>query len=277
MPIDSPAVPPLSASDIERFGSDPLETFSANVASVEHRVACACACSKRERSSVRILPITKTVPSHILRYAFAAGIRSFGENKIQEALAKSKDLHDLRIDWHIVGHLQTNKAKYLTRFAQTFHALDSIRVAEAIDRRLELEDRFLDIYVQINTSGEPSKFGLRPEELPFFVERLAKFRRLRPRGLMTLAVFDSDPRKVRPCFQLLRKLRDEITQPHWLSNELCMGMSGDFELAIEEGADIVRIGQAIFGKRPTPDSHYWPGLAEEPINFSASLFSPPLK
>ena len=273
-PTDGSADQKLSANDIERFGSDPLGTFTANLASVEDRIASACAHANRERSSVRVLPITKTVPSHILRYAFAAGIHSFGENKIQEALGKREDLHDLPIDWHIVGHLQTNKAKYLVRFAQAFHALDSVRVAEAINRRLELKNGFLDIYVQVNTSGEPSKFGLHPDELPIFVEQLSQFPRLKPRGLMTLALFDPDPRKVRPCFQLLRRLRDGVTQSHWETNELCMGMSADFEIAIEEGADVVRIGQAIFGKRPTPDSHYWPGLTEEQIKVSSSLVTP---
>ncbi|WP_414471027.1 YggS family pyridoxal phosphate-dependent enzyme [Microvirga sp. M2] len=250
----------LSPDDIERFGSDPLSSFRANLASVEERIARACERAGRERASVRLLPVTKTVPAHILRFAFEAGMSSFGENKIQEAVSKRESLSDLAIDWSIVGHLQTNKVKVLTRFAHEFHALDSLRLADLLNERLEREDRFLDVYVQVNTSGEESKFGLHPDALPPFVESLDRFPRLRPRGLMTLALFSSDMAKVRPCFTLLRRLRDEAVRRNGALTELSMGMSGDYEEAIEEGASVVRVGQAIFGRRPTPDGHYWPGL-----------------
>jgi len=251
----------LSAEDVARFGADPLGTFRANLAGVEERIARACRRAGRDRASVRLLPITKTVPAHILRFACQAGIASFGENKIQEATAKREALDDLAIQWSIVGHLQSNKVKYLTRFAHEFHALDSLKLAALIDARLEREGRVLDVYVQVNTSGEESKFGLHPDALPAFVEALEQFPRLKPRGLMTLALFSSDMDKVRPCFRLLRRLRDEAVKRHAGLRELSMGMSGDFEAAIEEGANVVRVGQAIFGKRPTPDGYYWPGLA----------------
>lgn len=251
----------LSALDIERFGAEPEQTFRANLSAVEARIAQACARAGRARASVRLLPISKTVPAHVLRHACAAGLRSFGENKIQEAIGKHEALADLAIDWSIVGHLQSNKAKHLVRFAREFHALDSLALAELLDERLQREDRFLDCYVQVNTSNEESKFGLAPDALLPFVEQLARFPRLRPRGLMTLALFSADMDQVRPCFRLLRHLRDEAVRHHPGLRELCMGMSGDFEAAIEEGADVVRVGQAIFGARPTPDSHYWPGSA----------------
>ena len=253
----------LSAEDVARFGPDPLGLFKANLAGVEERIARACARAGRDRASVRLQPITKTVPAHILRFAYRAGISSFGENKIQEATAKYEALGDLAIDWSIVGHLQSNKVKYLARFAREFHALDSVRLADLINKRLEREDRFLDVYVQVNTSGEESKFGLHPDALLAFVDTLERFPRLRPRGLMTLALFSTDMERVRPCFRLLRRLRDEAVKRNAALSELSMGMSGDFEEAIEEGADVVRVGQAIFGKRPTPDGYYWPGLAPE--------------
>ena len=253
--------PPLSAEDVARFGADPLATFRANLAAVEERIASACRRAGRDPASVRLLPVTKTVPAHILRHAFAAGIASFGENRIQEASAKREALADLPVEWSIVGHLQTNKVKHLTRFASEFHALDSLRLAELLDARLEREDRFLDVHVQVNTSGEESKYGLHPDALLPFVDMLGRFPRLRPRGLMTLALFSSDMEKVRPCFRLLRRLRDETAKRNTALTGLSMGMSGDFEEAIEEGADVVRVGQAIFGTRPTPDSHYWPGFA----------------
>lgn len=258
----SPSDAPLSREDIARFGEDPLAAFRANLARVEERIADACHRAGRPRTSVRLLPITKTVPANVLRLAFAAGIRSFGENKIQEAIRKRDSLDDLAIEWSIVGHLQSNKVRFLTRFAREFHALDSVRLADMINTRLEREDRFLDVYVQVNTSGEASKFGLDPGDLLPFVQTLERFPRLRPRGLMTLALFSSDMDRVRPCFRLLRDLRDAAVKINGAVTELSMGMSGDFEEAIEEGASVVRVGQAIFGERPTPDSYYWPGAAD---------------
>jgi len=248
----------LTAEDIERFGSDPLAMFSRNLAAVEERIVRACARAGRARATVRLLPITKTVPARVLRLAHAAGIRDFGENRIQEAVAKRAELAELDIAWSIVGHLQTNKVKYLTRFAREFHALDSVRLAEMLDSRLDREGRSLDVYVQVNTSGEESKYGLRPDELLPFLDELKRFPRLKPRGLMTLAVFSTDLEKVRPCFERLRALRD-TAQPHDPAiRELSMGMSNDFEEAIVQGSDVVRVGEAIFGKRSTPDGHYWP-------------------
>ena len=250
----------LSPEDTERFGPDPQAAFRVNLAAVEARIAAACARAGRDRSSVRLLPITKTVPAHILRLAHAAGVHPFGENKIQEAMGKREALQDLPIDWCIVGHLQSNKAKYLARFAREFHALDSAKLAELLDKRLEIEDRVLDVYIQVNTSDEDTKYGLHPDDLPSFIETLGRYTRLKPRGLMTLALLNADMEKVRPCFDLLRRLRDEAVKLNPCLTELSMGMSGDFEEAIEEGSNVVRVGQAIFGKRPTPDGHYWPGL-----------------
>lgn len=248
----------LASADLERFGADPQAMFAHNLAAVEERIERACARAGRPRTSVRLLPITKTVPAHILRFAHAAGVRWFGENWIQEAVAKQAQLTDLAVDWSIVGHLQTNKVKYMTRFAREFHALDSVRLAEALDARLAREDRTLDVYVQVNTSGEASKYGLAPDALSDFVAELPRFTRLKPRGLMTLALFSAEAERVRPCFELLRRLRDEAVTQNAALTELSMGMSGDFEEAITQGADVVRVGEAIFGKRSTADGHYWP-------------------
>lgn len=253
--------PDLSPEDLARFGSDPAGAFAANLQTVHTRMAAACARSGRDPGDVRLLPVTKTVPAHILRLAHSAGISDFGENKLQEARDKHAALAGLPVHWHIIGHLQTNKVKYLVRFASTFHALDSLRLAAALDRRLEAEGRDLDVFVQVNTSGEASKYGLEPAALLPFVERLDEFPRLKPRGLMTLAVFSTDEERVRACFRLLRKLRDRALAIHPGLTQLSMGMSGDYEIAIEEGANLVRVGQAIFGPRPTDDAFYWPGFA----------------
>ena len=251
----------LSPDDIARFGADPAGTFAANLQTVQARIAAACRRCGRDPASVRLLPVTKTVPAHILRLAFSAGIADFGENKLQEARDKQAALADLPIRWNIIGHLQTNKVKYLVRLASAFHALDSLRLAEELNRRLEAQGRDLDVFVQVNTSGEDSKYGLHPEALLPFVERLPDYPRLKPRGLMTLAIFSADVERVRECFRLLRALRDAAARVHPGLTGLSMGMSGDYEIAIEEGASVVRVGQAIFGARPTSDAFYWPGLA----------------
>ncbi|KXU34167.1 YggS family pyridoxal phosphate enzyme [Cephaloticoccus capnophilus] len=248
--------------------AESVERFRANLAAVNARIAAACARVGRAPSEVRLLPVSKTKPAEVVRLAYAAGVRIFGENKPQEAHTKWEalctELPDLR--WSVIGHLQTNKAKLVARCASEFQALDSLRVAEALERRLQAEGRGLDVFVQVNTSGEANKYGLPPEEVAAFLRELPSFSALRVRGLMTLAVFSDDAERVRRCFVVLRELRERLRQdaPSRISlDELSMGMSGDFELAIEEGASVVRVGQAIFGARATPDSHYWPSGALE--------------
>lgn len=244
---------------------DDTAHLAANLAAIRARIDAACHAAGRDPATVRLLPVSKTVDQARLRQAYAIGMREFGENKVQEAMGKWEamaDLPDLR--WALIGHLQTNKAKYAARFASEFQALDSLRVAQALDAQLQKHGRALDVLVQVNTSGEASKFGLAPEDVPAFVRELPAFSSLRVRGLMTLALFSDDAALVRPCFVRLRTLRDRLRQeaPDGISmEELSMGMSGDFELAIAEGATTVRVGTAIFGRRPTPDSAYWPGFA----------------
>ncbi|MGE6699411.1 YggS family pyridoxal phosphate-dependent enzyme [Hyphomonas sp. NPDC076900] len=237
--------------------------IAANIETVKQRMAAACARVGRAPESVTLLPVTKTVPAERLRAAYAAGgLRRCGENKVQEAREKAEALADLGLSWSVIGHLQTNKAKYVARFADAFHALDSLKLAEALERRLEVEGRTLDVFIQVNTSGEESKFGLEPSAAPAFARALAPFERLKVRGLMTLAIFSAEEAAVRACFRRLRAVQAEIRDgvPDAQVDELSMGMSGDFEWAIEEGATLVRVGQAIFGPRPLPDEHYWPGL-----------------
>jgi len=236
--------------------------FAHNLANIQRKINAACVRAGRSSQSVRLLPVSKTKPEASLRAAYAAGCTIFGENKTQEAYAKWQAMQDLpNLHWVIIGHLQTNKAKLVAKFATEFQALDSLRLAQALDHRLQIEGRSLDVLVQVNTSGEASKYGLAPCDVPAFLQQLPAFSSLKVKGLMTLAVFSNDAAKVRQCFVKLRNLRDELRQiaPTNIElNELSMGMSGDFELAIEEGATIVRVGQAIFGARSVPDSHYWP-------------------
>lgn len=252
------------AAKDQEGGEPEIRMFAARLAAVQARIGAACRRAGRDPGEVRLLPISKTVPPAHLRAAILAGMSALGENKVQEARTKAEALRDLPVSWSIVGHLQTNKAKEVARFASEFQALDSLRVAAALQRRLEIEDRSLDVLVQVNSSGEPSKFGLAPEDTLAFARELPAFSRLRVAGLMTLAVFSADAERVRRCFRMLRDIRERLRQdgPAGLAfDALSMGMSGDFETAIEEGATIVRVGQAIFGPRPTSDADYWPGAA----------------
>lgn len=263
MNTDNPLSTPTQHHQHGRWPQAETETdFRQNLAVVHARIAAACQRVGRDSASVRLLPVSKTKDEKAIRLAYAAGCRMFGENKPQEAFQKweaTADLTDLQ--WSVIGHLQTNKAKLVARFATEFQALDRLRLAEALDRRLQAEGRSLDVLVQVNTSGEASKFGLAPNEVAAFLKELPAFTALRVRGLMTLAAFSADTTRVRQCFVLLRELRDQLRNemPAGISlDELSMGMSGDYEIAIEEGATIVRVGQAIFGARPTADDFYWP-------------------
>lgn len=174
-----------------------VDDIVRNLEAVKARIAAASRRVGRDPSSVRLLPVSKTVEPQRLRLAYDAGCRAFGENKLQEARAKAEAMADLDIQWSVIGHLQTNKAKYVARFATEFQALDSLRVAAALDRRLQLEGRSLDVFVQINSSGETSKYGLAPADVPAFVTALPAFSALKIRGLMTLAAFSADAERVR--------------------------------------------------------------------------------
>ncbi len=232
-----------------------------NLAFIHRRIAAACAASGREITAVKLLLATKTVPPEKIKIAIANGETLIGENKIQELKEKDAALAGLKLERHFIGHLQSNKVKDVLRYASCIQSVDRLAIAEALQKRLELESRQLDIMIQVNTSFEESKFGLHPDQVLHFVEAMKQFPLLHITGLMTIGLFDADPEKVRPSFRLLRTLRDEIVDsgllPAAQCRELSMGMSGDLETAIAEGATIVRVGTAIFGKRSYPDSYYW--------------------
>jgi pyridoxal phosphate enzyme (YggS family) len=210
---------------------------------IEQRVAAAADRGGRSPTEITLIGVTKTVGPEVVRQAFQAGMRHFGESRIQEAREKIAGLSALkpRPSWHMVGHLQTNKAKMATDLFDVIHSVDSIRLAEAISQHA---GHNVPILVEVNVSGEASKYGFGPDEVSPVIEQVAHLPHLEVSGLMTVAPYTDDPEEVRPVFRRLRELRDSMGLEH-----LSMGMTDDFEVAIEEGATMVRIGRAIFGER----------------------------
>lgn len=237
------------------------EDIIANLRAVEARIQQACARSGRNREEVQLLLATKTVPAARIKPALQAGATWIAENKIQELKEKFEALRDTPHTNHFIGHLQTNKIKDLLKYHVTcVQSLDRLELAEKLSARLALEKKTLEVFIQVNTSQEESKFGIHPDDAVVFTRQVAQFPNLHIRGLMTIGLFSAEADKVRACFKLLKRVQQEIMAaniPTVVMQELSMGMSGDLEIAIEEGATIVRVGTSVFGARPTPDTEYW--------------------
>ena len=221
--------------------------------SVRAEVDAAARAAGRDPSEVRLLPVSKTVPVDRLRLAVEAGLTELAENKPQEVGRKAGEMADLPVRWVAIGHLQTNKAKIIAEHADEFQALDSVRLTQALQRRLETVDRHLDVLIQVNTSGEEAKTGASPGDVGQILEVAASCDHLRVRGFMTVATNTDDEAEVRRCFAQLRGIldaarEDAVVDPELLT-ELSMGMSGDYAIAVAEGATCVRVGTAIFGAR----------------------------
>ncbi|MYF39373.1 MAG: YggS family pyridoxal phosphate-dependent enzyme [Rhodothermaceae bacterium] len=220
-----------------------MHQISERYSQVQERIAMACIRAGRDVGEITLIAVTKTWPREIVEAALEAGLTDFGENKVQELIAKAPLFPTA--NWHMIGHLQRNKARQVVAHAREFHALDSLRLAKALNRHAELAERVLPCFVQVNVSGEDSKFGLRPPLVDEFMAQLRDLEHLRLIGLMTLA--SPNVRRVREEFRLLRSIRSRYV--HLGCQYLSMGMSGDFEIAIEEGATHVRVGSALFGPR----------------------------
>ena len=223
--------------------------LAANWADIRHRVDEACRAAGRDPAEVAILPVSKTFGADVVRAAVGLGLHRFGENRVQEVREKASQLAECAVEWVIIGPLQTNKARDVARLVHEVQTLDRIELAEALDHRLQIEGRAIDVLVQVKTSPEESKHGLAPAALPALLAGLRRFDTLRVRGLMTIATHTEDTAEVRRCFRQLRELREAMTAHGYDLPRLSMGMSGDFALAIAEGATEVRIGSAIFGAR----------------------------
>jgi len=219
---------------------------------VLERIGRACERSGRDPQGVRLVAVSKTVPAERVRRAVAAGVQILGENYIQETRDKQAALADLSVSWHFIGHLQRNKAKYAVRMFDLIHSLDSLKLARELDRQAARHGRVQPVLIQVNISREESKSGIATEEIETLVREVAGLEHLRLQGLMTMPPFFDQPERARPYFRKLAELARHIAQLGIAGvsmQELSMGMSGDFEVAIEEGATLVRVGTAIFGAR----------------------------
>ena len=224
-----------------------------NIKAVYGRISRAVMRAQRSPEEVKLIAVTKTIGVERIREAIDAGLRIFGENRVQEAQKKITNdglkVYRAKVQWHLVGHLQRNKAKYAVQLFDLIHSVDSSGLAEELDRCAEKIGKIQDILVEVKLSYETSKHGIQKSELMELLRKVRNMKHLNLRGLMTVPPFSEDPAEAISCFRELRTLRDEASVHGFALPELSMGMSDDFEMAIEEGATMVRIGNAIFGER----------------------------
>jgi pyridoxal phosphate enzyme (YggS family) len=225
----------------------------ANLPAVRGRIDTAASRAGRNADDVKLVAVSKTHPVDVLNDALAAGIHVFGENKVQEAESKIESIGREKAEWHLIGHLQSNKARRAVQLFDVIHSVDSLELATRLERICTEENReSLPIFVQVDLAREETKSGVEESDLPALVSYLRLCRRLRFEGLMLLPPYDDDAEATRPYFRRLREIRDELAGQNAFvggRGELSMGMSHDFEIAIEEGATVVRVGTAIFGER----------------------------
>jgi pyridoxal phosphate enzyme (YggS family) len=228
------------------------ESIQSRLERVKERIEVAALSSGRDPKTVKLVAVSKTVPVDRILAAIRAGVRDLGENYVQEAREKIERLMGESILWHFIGHLQSNKAKYAVRLFDLIHSVDSLKLARELDKRASAIGKVQKILVQVNISGEATKSGIETERAVDLVRHVALFESLSVCGFMTMPPYFNAPDKVRPYFRALKELKDIIRKeaiPNVDMTELSMGMTGDFEAAIEEGATLVRIGTAIFGER----------------------------
>ena len=219
---------------------------------IRERIRRAADSCNRDPDSIRLVTVSKTVPADTVKAAIEAGAKILGENYVQEAREKFDALVHYPVSWHFIGHLQSNKAKYAVRLFDLIHSVDSLKLARALDKEAKKVDKIQPILIQVNISGEETKSGISAAEVPGLILEVSQLENLSLEGLMTMPPYFYQPEKVRPYFAALRELRDRLKDqpiPNVSMDELSMGMTGDFEVAIEEGATLVRIGTAIFGER----------------------------
>ena len=228
-----------------------IKMLKENLKTVEERIQSACKKAGRKREEITLIAVSKTKPPHMLQEAYDLGVRIFGENKVQEIREKYEVLPK-DIDWHMIGHLQTNKVKYIVDKVKLIHSVDSFKLGEVIEKEAAKQNRIIDILLEVNVAQESSKFGLKTEEVIPLMEKFSQLPHIRVKGLMTIAPFVENPEENRAIFADLHKLYVDIKQKNIDNGTvsiLSMGMTNDYEVAIEEGATMVRIGTGIFGAR----------------------------
>ncbi|WAC07512.1 MAG: YggS family pyridoxal phosphate-dependent enzyme [Thermodesulfobacteriota bacterium] len=229
-----------------------METIAENITRLRERIYNRALKTGRKPDEITLVAVTKTVDSNRIKEAREAGVTVFGENYVQEAMGKIRHIGE-EVSWHMIGHLQTNKVKHVVPLFSMIHSVDSVRLAEEISERAIERDKIMEVLIQVNIGRENAKAGgVKPEELPQLFEAVSSLRGINVKGLMIMPPYFSDPEKARPFFTTLRELRDKLFPFYSDSlplSHLSMGMSSDFEVAIDEGATILRIGTAIFGGR----------------------------
>lgn len=228
-----------------------VDNLKENIEIVLRKIENAALRSGRKFQEIKLIAVSKNVEPERINLAYELGLRDFGENRVQELL-KKYDAVKREINFHMIGHLQTNKVKYLVDKIRSIHSVDSIKLAREIDKRFGEKNKTIDALIEVHTAKEESKFGLKPDNLEQFLSEAQNLKNIKFIGLMTIGTLTDDEKEIRRCFSTLRKLRDDYS--HFKSEnidlrELSMGMTSDFEIAIEEGSTIVRIGTAIFGER----------------------------
>jgi len=228
----------------------PYAVIAENLRQVRQKIARAAARAGRDPEQVKLVAVTKTVTPERILPVLEEGVYDLGENRAQELLKKYTQLPS-EVNWHFIGHLQTNKVKKLIALVKLFHSLDRWSLAVEIDKHARQNNIIVDVLLQVNVSGEKTKFGLAPEEVKDFAAETKNLSGIKVRGLMTMAPYTDDPEEVRPVFRNLRLLADNIGKkvPSITMDLLSMGMTNDYEIAVEEGASVVRVGTAIFGER----------------------------
>lgn len=227
-------------------------SIEKNLSEIRDRIEHAAMLSGRRGKDIKLVAVTKTVGVERIREAVALGVTAIGENRVQEMVEKYEQLKDLPVEWHFIGHLQTNKVKYIIDKVDLIHSLDRLSLAREINKRAAKINRKIDVLVQVNVSGEETKFGLFPDQVKEFIKGIMDMEHIRIKGLMTIAPYTEQPEEVRPIFRRLKQLSEEIRGMGLggaYMEYLSMGMTGDYTVAIEEGANIVRIGTGIFGER----------------------------
>ena len=223
-----------------------MTMIAENLKAVTQRISRSCEKSGRPPSDVKLVCVTKEADIAQIEEALTSGVKDVGENRVQDALLKYKAIGD-RAVWHLIGHLQTNKVRDAVKIFSLIHSIDSVHLAEAIDKEAKKINKIQDILIQVNTSGEESKFGIKPDEAADFFRKASLYPNINIQGLMAIAPEVDDPEDVRPFFRKLRELRGDLNSMlNTRYSMLSMGMTSDFEIAVEEGATIVRIGRAIF-------------------------------